>query len=207
MNPTLGLLGGIEDEPQAAGEDDYGYFDDVDKYEAMALNCLLDVEDADEKQAGDAIQLQLAAHVACGKAKGKFGQKGKPGKGKLVRSHLTIEQRRAKLADLKKRSKCIRCGAIGHWAGDPACKFPGSRGPDARKSSTVKPTASLAGMSDSSDDDGLHLEASPAGKHVAHMAVRRSGPSGSQPRPSAKASAPASPSAKHRPVRRDLDVT
>ena len=166
----------------------------------MALNCLLDVEDADEKQAGDAIQLQLAAHVACGKAKGKFGQKGKPGKGKLVRSHLTIEQRRAKLADLKKRSKCIRCGAIGHWAGDPACKFPGSRGPDARKSSTVKPTASLAGMSDSSDDDGLYLEASPAGKHVAHMAVRRSWPSGSQPRPSAKASAPASSSAEHRPV-------
>ena len=31
------------------------------------------------------------------------------------------------LADLKKRSKCMHCGAIGHWAGDPACKFPGSR--------------------------------------------------------------------------------
>jgi len=59
----------------------------------MALNCLLDVEDADEKQAGDAIQLQLAAHAAFGKAKGKFGQKGTPGKGKLVRSHLTIERR------------------------------------------------------------------------------------------------------------------
>ena len=101
-----GLLGGIEDDPQATGEDDYDYFDDVDEYEAMALNCLLDVVDADEKQAGDAVQLQLAAHASFGKAKGKgkFGQKGKPGKGKLARSHLTIEQRRAKLADLKKRS-------------------------------------------------------------------------------------------------------
>ena len=67
--------------------------------------------------------------------------------------------------------------------------------------------ANFTDMSDSSDDVGLHLEASPAGKHVAHVAVRRSGPSGPQPRPSAKASAPASPSAKHRPVRRDLEVT
>jgi hypothetical protein len=80
---------------------------------------------ADEKQTGDAIQLQLAVHAAFGnaKGKGKFGQKGKPGKGKLVRSHLTIEQRHAKLADWKKGSRCMRCGAIGHWAGDPACKL------------------------------------------------------------------------------------
>jgi len=58
----------------------------------MALNGLMDVEDADEKQAGDAIQLQLAAHAAFGKAKGKgkFRQKGKPGKGKLVCSHITL---------------------------------------------------------------------------------------------------------------------
>jgi len=42
---------------------------------------------------------------------------------------------------------------------------------------------------------------------VAHMAVRRSWPSGSQPRPSAKASAPASSSAEHRPVPRDFGVT
>ena len=47
---------------------------------------------ADEKQTGDAIQLQLAVHAAFGKAKGN-----------------------------------------GHWAGDPGCKFPGSRGPDAQK--------------------------------------------------------------------------
>ena len=178
----------------------------IDEYEAMALNCLLDVEDVDEEQAGDAIQLQLAAHAAFGKAKrkGKFGHKGKPGKGKLVRSHLTIEQRRAKLADLKKRSKCMRCGAIGHWAGDPACKFPGSRGPDAQKGSMVKPTANLANISDRSDDDGLHLEASPAGKHVARIAVRRSEPKSSQPRPSAKASASTSSSTDHRPVPTDL---
>eukprot|EP00435_Cladocopium_sp_Y103_P035301 s1209_g9.t1 len=104
---------------EGVAEDEYDYHDDVDEYEAAALNCLVDVEDVDEKQAGDAIQLHLAAHTAFGKAKGKgkFG-KGK-GKSKLVRFQLTIEQRRAKLAELKKRSKCMRCGAMGHWAGDP----------------------------------------------------------------------------------------
>ena len=29
---------------------------------------------------------------------------------------------------LKAKSKCLRCGAIGHWAGDPACKFPNQNG-------------------------------------------------------------------------------
>eukprot|EP00435_Cladocopium_sp_Y103_P001100 s1054_g1.t1 len=164
----------------------YDYHDDVDEYEAIALNCLVDVEDVDEKQAGDAIQLQFAAHAACGKAKGKgkFGPKGKSGgKGKLVRSQLRIEQRRAKLAELKKRSKCMRCGAMGHWAGGPVCKFPGSRGPDAQKGSMAKPTAHFAAdMSDSSSDEGLLLEAFLAGRPVAHMAFCQTGPSSSQPR-------------------------
>ncbi|CAE7525841.1 hypothetical protein AK812_SmicGene23390 [Symbiodinium microadriaticum] len=29
---------------------------------------------------------------------------------------------------LKAKSKCLRCGAIGHWAGDPECKFPNQKG-------------------------------------------------------------------------------
>ena len=70
---------------------------------------------------GDALQHELAALAAFGKAKGKGKRKGK---GKLVKSHLTLEQRRAKLSEIKARSKCMRCGATGHWAGDPACKFP-----------------------------------------------------------------------------------
>ena len=47
-----------------------------------------------------------------------------------MRSHLTLtlEQRREKLKSLKAKSKCMRCGAIGHWAGDPECKFPTSQG-------------------------------------------------------------------------------
>ena len=70
MNPTLGLLGGIEDEPQATGEDDY-YFRDVDEYEAMALNCLLDVEDADEK-----MRSRLVTQFNCNRAASKTSMKG-----------------------------------------------------------------------------------------------------------------------------------
>ena len=41
---------------------------------------------------------------------------------------MTLEQRREKLKSLKAKSKCMRCGALGHWAGDPECKFPTSQG-------------------------------------------------------------------------------
>ena len=74
----------------------------------------------------------LAAHAAFGQAKGKGKGKSKKGrgkgKGKVVRSHLTLEQRRDKLKSFKAKSKCMRCGAMGHWAGDPECKFPTSQG-------------------------------------------------------------------------------
>ena len=76
--------------------------------------------------------MQLAAHAAFGKAKGKGKGKSKKGKGKgkgkVVRGHLTLEQRREKLKSLKAKSKCVRCGALGHWAGDPVCKFRTSQG-------------------------------------------------------------------------------
>ena len=38
-----------------------------------------------------------------------------------MRSHFTLEQRREKLKSLKAiyKSKCVRCGALGHLAGDP----------------------------------------------------------------------------------------
>ena len=63
-----------------------------------------------------------------GKGKGK-SKKGKGrGTGKVVRSHLALEQRRDELKSLKAKSKCMRCRAMGHWVGDPDCKFPTSQG-------------------------------------------------------------------------------
>ena len=109
---------------------------EVDDAEAVALNTLELFEDQ-TPEAGHAIQLSLAAHTAVGKAKGK-GRKGRgKGKGKVVRSHLTLEQRRDKLKALKAKSKCLRCGGTGHWAGDPECKFPAGTGKSGGKAANV----------------------------------------------------------------------
>ena len=180
----VGMLGDIaEEEPgNLEGDNEFDYFDDVDEYEAVALNSLLELEGAeDDRQAGDAIQLQLAAFTAMGKAGGKGKSFGKPkgkGKGKIVKSNLTIDQRRQKLTELKSKSKCLRCGTIGHWAGDPECKFPGSKS-GAPGRPAPKPAAHFADMSDSSDDDGVTLTASPDRDRdaVAMMAVRQAKPS------------------------------
>ena len=201
------MLGDIaEEEPgNLEGDNEFDYFDDVDEYEAVALNSLLELEGAeDDRQAGDAIQLQLAAFTAMGKAGGKGKSFGKPkgkGKGKIVKSNLTIDQRRQKLTELKSKSKCLRCGTIGHWAGDPECKFPGSKtGAPGRPA--PKPAAHFADMSDSSDDDGVTLTASPDRDRdaVAMMAVR-------QAKPSSRPSRAAESSSNVGLISRDLDVT
>ena len=203
----VGMLGDIaEEEPgNLEGDNEFDYFDDVDEYEAVALNSLLELEGAeDDRQAGDAIQLQLAAFTAMGKAGGKGKSFGKPkgkGKGKIVKSNLTIDQRRQKLTELKSKSKCLRCGTIGHWAGDPECKFPGSKtGAPGRPA--PKPAAHFADMSDSSDDDGVTLTASPDRDRdaVAMMAVR-------QAKPSSRPSRAAASSSNVGLISRDLDVT
>ena len=145
--------------------DEFEYHENVDEYEAIALNAVADCEDAEEPSSGDAIQLQLAAFVAFGKAKGKG--KGKPkgkGKGKIVKSHLSIEQRRQKLSEIKAKSKCLRCGGLGQ------CKMPNAP----KAGSTPKPAAHIAHMSDSSEDEGIFLGAASPKDSIAHMAVKAS---------------------------------
>ena len=75
------------DEEPASGypEDSEGDAEDYEDYElseseAIALNCLEELEESSE--AGHAVQSQLAAHAAFGKAKGKGKGKSKKGKGK-----------------------------------------------------------------------------------------------------------------------------
>ena len=149
---------GYLEDPEGDGEDYEDY--ELSESEAIALNCLEELEESSE--AGHAVQLQLAAHAAFGKAKGKGKGKSKKGKGKgkgkVVRSHLTLEQRRDKLKSLKAKSKCMRCGALGHWAGDPECKFPSQGG--------GKGKAHLAVIA----DEGLSI---PAGNDTAAAFVAR----------------------------------
>ena len=82
---------------------------ELDEEEATALSCLEDL-DPEEAESGHVIQLQLAADAAFGRARGRKGKgKGKgKSKGKVVRSHLTLEDRRDKMKSLKAKSKCLR---------------------------------------------------------------------------------------------------
>ena len=130
----------------------------------------------DNKSLGEALQLQLVAFVAFGRVKGKGKAKPK-GKGKVIRSNLSIEQRRKRLSEIKAKSKCLRCGAYGHWAGDPVCKFPGAKGNASTKDSkpplnNPKPRAHFADFSDSSSDKGVFLSASSPKTPVANMAIK-----------------------------------
>ena len=63
--------------------------------------------------------------------------KGKDFKGKVVRSQLSLDERRAKMKSLKATSKFFSdVEKIGHWAGDPECKFCGkgkAQAPSKRK--------------------------------------------------------------------------
>ena len=72
---------------------------------------------------------------------------------------MTLEQLREKLKSLKAKSECMRCGALGHWAGDPECKFPTSPGGGKSK-------AHLAVIA----DEGLSI---PAGNDSAAAFVAR----------------------------------
>ena len=155
---------------------DYEWFDGVDETETVALDARIDFpDDGDDRQIGDADQLQLAAHAAFGKTKGKGkGFKGNQ-KGKPVRSQLTLEQRRDRLSQLKQKSKCLRCGGIGHWPRDPQCKFPGNK-VQGNPKSAPKPAAHFADFSDSSSDDGVHVDVSYPKIATANIAVRASDP-------------------------------
>ena len=88
---------------------------------AAALNVLESCDpDAYPDAAAEAIQLQLAANVVMGKA-GKGKSQGK-GKGfPVVKSNLSIGDRKKRLQEIKSKSKCLKCGQVGHWSGDPQC--------------------------------------------------------------------------------------
>ena len=124
---------------------------------------------------------------AKGKGKGKDkGGKGKSG-GKLVKSNLTIADRKAKLTELKSKSRCLRCGVVGHWAGDAECRFKGNaKGASAKPSTTPassggpskgqappKPQAYMA-VEDSDGDDEIVILSNAGSPSHGYMAVKAS---------------------------------
>ena len=174
--------------------DDESWIDDEEV--AMQLNAYTAVseeigaDDIDEDYA-EAVQLAYAAtntlSTAKGKGKGKGKDKGGKGKsgGKLVKSNLTIADRKAKLQELKSKSRCLRCGVVGHWAGDAECRFKGNaKGAAGKPSATPaqsggapkpappKPQAYMA-VEESDDDEVVILSNSGSQAH-GYMAMKSS---------------------------------
>ena len=73
----------------------------------------------------DCCQSECVAFMAwnkAGKGQSKGKRKGKSDKFKIRSSPLSLEDRKKRLAKLKKDTRCKDCGEKGHWAGDPECK-------------------------------------------------------------------------------------
>ena len=103
--------------------------------------------DQDDGALDDVMQAEQEAY---------FAKKGAAGKGKgfrhppprqfQVSGSLSLEERRAKVAALKSRTTCRRCGARGRWRGDAACPMTKGSGKKGKRS-TSSSSASSAGHS------------------------------------------------------------
>jgi hypothetical protein len=132
-------------EEEEAEPEDEEYEEVEDPLEAAELEAIaflatgasLDEAMSDPDAAAPYIQEASAAFVAFGKGKGKARGKGKY---PVRPSNLTIEDRRAKLQQLKQRTNCKKCGRKGHWQGDKSFPMASSGSPARLK----KKVASLA---------------------------------------------------------------
>ena len=162
-----GAYVGYGDEPSTEDPDDCDWVSDEDLGIALTAMAACDMDETSTEgleELGEACQHQLQAYAAVGRAKGKGPFKGSgkgkdkgKGKGKrVVRTQLSIQDRKVRLASLKKNSRCLRCGGYGHWAGDPECKMPNKK-PNATASVPGQmPSQGKVGyfaLSDSSGDD------------------------------------------------------
>ena len=150
------------DEEIDDGDDPEGFYeDDVEEAQLEALVGLLDDGFDDPDDLDDLGQAQCTAYLAKfqrkGKGKGK-GPTGRPSKGSGKGSSLTLEDRRAKLRQLKEKSTCKVCFRKGHWAGDPQCT--GKKPPQASRPALPSPVkekaAHFAFAVD--DDDSVETE-------------------------------------------------
>ena len=113
-----------EEEDFDGEEEEEYYDDDVEEAQLETLCEMLDEGYDDPEDLEALVNTQSVAYLAKGhvegKGKGNSFQR-RPFKGRGKGSSLTLEDRRAKLRQLKERSTCKACGRKGHWAGDPGC--------------------------------------------------------------------------------------
>ena len=137
--------------------------DEAQEIEDLQLDCLTaylatdwfdDQNDDYAEMVADAAQTETAAYVLHRKGKGKGLRTRRRFKSSYRprASHLSIEDRRKKLKEIKMRSTCKKCGQKGHWAGDPECKYTIKKPhfPSKGKSKGGKRGAKLATLEDTS---------------------------------------------------------
>ena len=91
--------------------------------------------------AAESLQLEQEAYMLRAQGKGK-GHSGFRGERQFdVKGSVSFHERKARLAQLKSRTECRRCGQKGHWSGDSVCPKGGRKG-GGKKSNRSSPTSS-----------------------------------------------------------------
>lgn len=98
--------------------------------------------------AAECLQLEHEAFLVRSKGKGKgfngFGQQ----RHFDITGSVSLQERKARLAQLKAKTECRRCGQKGHWSGDAACPKGATRGsstsPSKKGSSGYRPPSTMA---------------------------------------------------------------
>ena len=103
--------------------------------------------------AAESLQLENEAYMLRTQGKGKghggFGQQRQFD----ISGQVSFQERKARLAQLKAKTECRRCGMKGHWSGDAACpKGPRKGSHSPKKGSHGSPTSSKGGSKGKSNN-------------------------------------------------------
>ncbi|CAE7892444.1 RE1 [Symbiodinium sp. KB8] len=148
----------------------------------------VDLDDQDvAESAASLLQVEQEAHFARKGAAQKGGFRPPPPRQFAVTGSLNLEERKKKVAELKSRTTCRRCGQRGHWQGDPHCphtKGAGRHGKNRPGTTTTTTSTSASSASSPGAKGGKPGKARPiyfairegepaSGDRTAHLALRR----------------------------------
>ena len=99
--------------------------------------------------AAESLQLEYEAYMLRGHGKGK-GHGGFQAQRQFeISGNVSFQERKARLAQLKARTECRKCGQKGHWSGDASCPKGNRKGGSKKGSSpsttSTKPSNSAGG--------------------------------------------------------------
>ena len=124
----------------------YVALDDVTVFEAAELDAIALFADMwdnnlDPEVSAQLVQASAQAYLCVGKEKGKGKGKGNStGRCPVRPSHLSLEDRRRRLKELKAKTECRACGRKGHWAHDRECAMSPSNSSSQNQTRTARMT-------------------------------------------------------------------